>query len=119
MRQRKGAGYVPLETVLASPLARTLRALRHHDAVSLPELWDLLNEPRENRGTYVTALARAHRQGWVDRIDYSGGARLFGLDNGNWYRITQAGRDELARLLTTNVEALGESRRWRNRKRAA
>jgi hypothetical protein len=111
--------YAPLDHVLELPGIRILRALRHFDAISTTDLWEVLNIPDEQRDSaYIAALGLAHERGHVERLDYSRGPRLFGLDNCNWYRITKAGRATLARRLTDDLDAMNRDHR-RGRKRAA
>jgi predicted MarR family transcription regulator len=69
---------------------RVLRALRHFDQASLLDLKETLNilNATDSRRVW-SALKKLTAAGFVDRDDSTGTHR---------YRITAAGRDELARL---------------------
>lgn len=100
MRVRKGETvtlYRPLDETLAEPRVRILRALRYHDWV--PSI-DLTTALGLNKGkvmnTYHQTLKRLADKGLIERRHIY---TVYNTDNGHNYRITPAGRAELAKIL--------------------
>lgn len=90
--------YMPLDILLDLPRVRTLRVLKRFSWASISDLLIALDDvdaDHKTRNTLVQAIDRHVDQGHVER-DASQPKRCL-------YRITDAGRAELARLL-----AMGE-----------
>lgn len=89
--------YTPIETILEMPTVRVLRAMRHHGWICGVDLLDSLHIPGETleRFNYHTIMYRLRRDGLIER------RRLVGSTE---YRITDAGRRDLARRLTVDME---------------
>lgn len=93
--------YNPLDETLEKTDVRILRALRHFDSIEASDLWELLNVPRGRepgddgeRSKFYSSMSRLAREGLVARS---------GLLGERYYRITPAGRAELARRLTVDM----------------
>lgn len=100
--------YTPLEDVLAQPAVRILRTLRWFDWIEVSDLLLAAGASEEHdasdRAALLTALSRATAAGHVERFvppRASGGDRA---GRTSWYRITAAGRGELARRLAVDLE---------------
>jgi hypothetical protein len=76
--------YLPLDELLEQPRVRILRALRHFDATTLPELLETLNEPEYH--PYWHAMERLLRDGHVIRV-------------GRLHAITASGRELYEQLM--------------------
>lgn len=77
---------------------RALRRLRFFGYVSQIDLRDAVEaETEADRNALSASLSRMTRDGYVEREWRT--HRWYNADNGYWYRITQAGRDELKRRL--------------------
>lgn len=111
-----GITYTPLDMKLEWPRVRILRAIRHFEWIAGFELLDTyLQLPRDEeaiRNAYFVMIGRLHRGGFLDRRDTrvrcsgSHGWARQRLSMGSTkfeYRITESGRRELARLLTTDM----------------
>lgn len=84
-------GYVQLDVILEQPATRVLRALRWFDWAESFDIYTACNVGDHERSAFSAALARLAKDKLIER-----GGKLF--------RITAAGRVELARRLN------GESR---------
>lgn len=83
--------YLPLDELLELPRVRVLRVLQRRDWSSMREILDHLNEnDPATWQAFNSALIRHVKSGSVDRRGTIGSYE---------YRITQAGREELRRIL--------------------
>jgi hypothetical protein len=90
---RELAAYRPLDEILSSPTVRILRALRWFDWVEMADLLDALDESDD--------LSAARIRVTMNYLVHTGRVESTGRGKGtrHRYRITQAGRGELARQL--------------------
>lgn len=51
-----------------TPRMRILRAIRFFDAIIAEELFDAMEVPDEERGTYASAISRSARRGELERV---------------------------------------------------
>lgn len=115
--------YTPLDEIIQQPLVRILRALRWFGCVEIGDLYLALNAEEYDHGAerlaLAQALSRAVRAGFIEHRK----ARAFwsGRDRHslNSYRITPAGRAELARRMTIDMEIADDEPATDERSQAA
>ena len=94
--------YTPIDSILALPTVRVLRAMRFHGWISGGELLDSLTvAPGSERWNYNAVMYRLHRDGMLERRRSAG---ITASNDRHEYRITAAGRADLQRRLTTDME---------------
>lgn len=105
LRELRGKNYQPLDELLAKPGVRLMRGMARFDWIECDALFDVLGVPQydakdyRDRGMYSQALSRLVRHfGFVERRRQVKARREhIGLRMYE-YRLTTAGRAELARL---------------------
>ncbi len=83
--------YLPLDELLELPRVRVLRCLRHFDWATMKQVCDWLNENDHASWQALNSALKRHVE--------SGSVELRDSTIPRHYRITQAGRAELAQLL--------------------
>jgi len=106
--------YRPLDEVLGSTRVRLLRALTRFEwidsltlfeALGVPSWWTDDDRMNPERGAYTQMLSRITRSGLVERRRTIERGRCDGMNDSLEYRITSAGRAELASLLAYDLTA--------------
>lgn len=104
LRELRGKLYIPFDELVERTSVRILRALLAHDWIASDALFDVMGVPEFDtednspRDRYQQRLSVLTRGGFIERRDPPERRRdRIGLRRYD-YRITKAGRDELARL---------------------